>query len=145
MITIERSALVAHDAATLYSMVTDIESYPQFLPWCRAIRVHESRDDYVRATIEIDYRGVKQAFTTENINSRHDSVSMRLIDGPFKSLRGQWRFRNLKPGACKVELTMQYEFASPLLSRLVGPVFNHIGNTMVDAFIRRADELHRES
>ena len=123
----------------MYRMVTDIAAYPQFLPWCRATRIHEVRDDYVRATIEIDYRGVRQAFTTENINRPHDLIEMRLIDGPFKTLAGQWRFRELGPAASKVELDMAYEFASPLLGRLVGPVFNHIAGSLVDAFIRRAD------
>lgn len=155
MIHVERSALVAREARAMYLMVADIESYPRFLPWCRATRIHELRDDYVRATIEIDFRGVRQAFTTENINHAHDSIEMRLIDGPFKALTGQWRFVDLSGkrakaekvanaatalAASKVELAMAYEFASPILGRLVGPVFNHIANSLVDAFIRRADE-----
>jgi ribosome-associated toxin RatA of RatAB toxin-antitoxin module len=139
MITLNRSALVGHEAEAMYRLVTDIEAYPLFLPWCRRATIHESRADYVRATLGIDFRGVRQEFTTENRNEPVQRVQMRLIDGPFKSLAGEWRFVPLAADACKVELDLAYEFASPLLERLVGPVFNHIANTLVDAFIRRAD------
>ena len=145
MIRIERSALVAVDAEAMYRLVADIESYPVFLPWCRGATVHDIRDEYVRATLRIDYRGVRQEFTTENTHHAVESIDIRLLDGPFKSLAGQWRFHGLAAKACKVELTLAYEFANPLLGRLVGPVFNHIANTLVDAFIRRAESLDAEA
>ena len=139
MIRVQRSALVASRVETLYALVADIEAYPQFLPWCRGAKIHERRDEYVRATLRIDFRGVRQEFTTENTHQVDARIEMRLIDGPFKSLVGCWKFQPLGPNACKVEFELAYEFASALLGRLVGPVFNHIANTLVDAFIRRSE------
>lgn len=139
---VERSALVAHPSSRLYALVADVESYPQFLPWCRATAVHAYGADELEATIAIDFRGVRQTFTTRNRLDPERTISIALVRGPFRSLEGLWRFHALAPEASKVELTMRYEFASSLLERLAGPVFNHIATTLVDAFIRRADALH---
>jgi len=143
MITVARSALVMHSAEEMYALVADVASYPQFLPWCDRAVVHASDEHHMRASIHIRFRGVNQSFSTENTHAPHESIRMRLVDGPFKTLQGEWRFRPLAPDACKVELELLYEFANPLLARLVGPVFNHIANTMVDAFIGRADARTR--
>ncbi len=138
---VERSALVGHGAATMYALVEDIESYPRFLPWCRATEVRLRDAERTVATIHIDYRGVRQSFTTENTKRPDAAIAMRLVEGPFRRLEGEWRFLPLGPGAAKVELRLAYQLASPVLGRLVGPVFEGIANSMVDAFVKRADAL----
>jgi ribosome-associated toxin RatA of RatAB toxin-antitoxin module len=139
---VERSALVAHGAATMYSLVENIESYPLFLPWCRATEVRLREPERTVATIHIDYRGVRQSFTTENAKEANASIAMRLVEGPFRKLEGLWQFHPLAADASKVELRLVYQLASPMLARLVGPVFEGIANSMVDAFVRRADMIH---
>jgi ribosome-associated toxin RatA of RatAB toxin-antitoxin module len=139
---VERSALVGHRAATMYALVDDIESYPRFLPWCRATEVKLRDAERTIATIHIDYRGVRQAFTTENSKQPDESIAMKLVEGPFRQLEGLWQFRPLADDASKVELRLAYQLASPVLARLVGPVFEGIANSMVDAFVRRADAIY---
>ena len=139
---VERSALVAHGAATMYALVEHVESYPQFLPWCRATEVRLRDDARTVATIHIDYRGVRQSFTTENAKQPDASIAMKLVEGPFRRLEGLWQFRPLTDNASKVELRLAYQLASPVLARLVGPVFEGIANSMVDAFVRRADAVY---
>jgi ribosome-associated toxin RatA of RatAB toxin-antitoxin module len=68
-------------------------------------------------------------------------IEMRLVDGPFKHLQGFWRFDSLNDHACKVSLDLDYEFSSKLVALAIGPVFNQIANTLVDAFVVRAKEL----
>lgn len=142
MITVERSALVAHSAASMYALVEDIESYPRFLPWCSGAEVEHRDESRTVGTLRVDFKGVHQQFTTENVKTAGERIEMRLLRGPFRSLEGRWRFVALGPDASRVELHLAYQFANPLLGRLVGPVFNHIANTLVDAFVRRADALH---
>lgn len=95
----------------------------------------------VEASIEINFRGIRQSFTTRN-SSEEDSpihqIHMNLVDGPFKSLSGDWKFQPLAPDACKVILSLQYEFSSRILEKAIGPVFRHITDTLVDAFVQRA-------
>jgi ribosome-associated toxin RatA of RatAB toxin-antitoxin module len=141
MTRVERSALVAYPAEQLFALVADIERYPQFLPWCRAARIDHREGDEVQATLEIDFHGLRQRFSTRNTEEAPRSITLALVSGPFKRLSGLWRFTALGEAACKVELTLEYEFGSLLLSRMVGPVFGRIANTMVDAFVKRAAQV----
>ena len=137
-----RSVLVEHSPAQMYALVDAVEDYPKFLPWCGGAQVLLRDAAVTRATIVINYHGVRQSFTTENAKREPEEMQIRLVDGPFRVLDGTWRFTPLGGRACKVEFRLRYEFSGRILERLVGPVFNHIANTLVDAFARRADHLH---
>jgi len=140
MSIVGRSALVNHSAQQMFALVSEIESYPRFLPWCDRARVSERGQGRTVATLRINFRGLKEEFTTENRDLPNERIDMRLVSGPFRSLEGSWRFTPLSDKACKVELDLRYEIASTLLARLIGPVFDEIANSLVDAFARRADE-----
>lgn len=139
---VQKSVLVPYSAAQLFALVDRIEDYPQFLPWCGGTSVTRDGVDAVDATITIDFFGVKQHFATRNHNTPFTKIEVRLRDGPFSTLQGEWRFKALQADACKVELDLQYAFASATLATVVGPVFDHIADTMIDAFTQRAQALY---
>ena len=139
MSTVSRSAIVNHSARDMYALVAEVESYPSFLPWCDKASVAERVPGRTVATLRINFRGLKKEFTTENRDRPGESIDMKLVSGPFRSLEGGWRFTPLSEKACKVELDLRYEFASRLLEKLVGAVFDEIASSLVDAFARRAD------
>ena len=142
MATIQKSALVPYSAKSMFGLVDDVDSYPQFLPWCGGTRVVANDDATVSATINIDYHGIKQSFTTRNTRVEGEVIDMKLQDGPFKRLEGIWRFVALAGDAgCKVELALDYTFSSSVLERAVGPVFEMIAGTMIERFVARADTL----
>ena len=142
MVTVERSALVEFSADDLYALVEDVEAYPEFLPWCTAVEVASREGRHAVVTLHIRYRGLRQRFTTRNTFTRGERIEMDLVDGPFRELRGAWRFVPIGAGACRVELKLAYELASPLLARAMGAAFDHIANSLVDAFVRRIEALH---
>ena len=139
---VEKSVLVGHSARQMFDLVDAVEDYPKFLPWCDDAKVIHRDDTRTRATIHINYHGVTHSFTTENAKNPPQSMTIRLVEGPFKVLDGEWRFVELSPEACKVEFCLRYEFSSWLLEKLVGPVFSYIANTMVDAFVQRAEKVY---
>jgi ribosome-associated toxin RatA of RatAB toxin-antitoxin module len=139
---VEKSVLVGYSAQQMFALVDAVEAYPQFLPWCSGIDVLHRDDTRTRATLHINYHGAKQSFTTENAKEPPRMMIVRLVEGPFRMLDGKWHFSALAEHACKVEFRLHYEFSSRLLEMLVGPVFSYIANTMVDAFVKRADELY---
>ena len=141
MKSIVRSALVEHAAAEMYALVDDIEAYPRFLPWCLDAHVQGS-GEHKRATLTVGVGGIRQTFTTQNENHPARAIDMRLVEGPFRAFSAAWRFTPLGERACQIEYSMRYQFASRTLARLLEPLFNQIADTMVDAFTRRADELH---
>jgi ribosome-associated toxin RatA of RatAB toxin-antitoxin module len=138
---ISRSAIVEHSASEMYALVDDIQAYPRFLPWCQDARV-DAVGEKKRATLTVGLRGIRQSFTTENENTPAEAIHMRLTEGPFKHFSAAWRFTPLSAEACEIGYAMRYEFSSRALEKLLEPLFDEIADTMVDAFKRRADELH---
>ena len=142
MPAVAKSVLVAHSARQMFELVDAVETYPEFLPWCDGARVIHRDETSTRATLQINYHGIRQSFTTENTKEEQHGMTVRLVEGPFRTLDGEWRFTALAPEACRVDFRLRYEFSSRLLATLVGPVFGYIADTMVDAFVKRAEKLH---
>lgn len=145
MAQVEKSVLIAHSAQRMFELVDRVEDYPQFLPWCSRTELKFRDAKKTAATLFINYHSVKSHFTTENEKSADESplwMKIRLIDGPFRRLEGGWRFRPLAGNACKIEFQLAYEFSSRLFEKIIGPVFNNIANTFVDAFVKRAAEVY---
>lgn len=142
MAHVEKSVLVEHSSDAMFNLVDGVEDYPLFLPWCGGTEVKWRDDLTTVATIHIDYMGVKQSFTTENSKSPHTEMNLSLREGPFTHLHGHWRFHPLGETACKIEFRLSYGFSSRMLETLLTPIFNHIANTFVDAFVSRADTLY---
>lgn len=145
MKTIHKSVLLWHSAHEMFALVTDVEHYPQFLPWCDHGEVLEQLDDSMVARVGIAISGLRHSFTTRNSHEQDHKVIMELVDGPFSHLDGCWVFTALgEPSqrACKVEFTLTYGFSSQTLAKLVGPVFDKIAGSLVDAFVKRADQVY---
>jgi len=138
MAIINRSALVRYSASQMFTLVDDIEAYPEFLPWCKSATVLSRDEDEVHATLELSRAGIHKSFTTCNRLQKGKMIEMRLVEGPFRHLEGFWRFDKLSEQACKISLDMEFEFTSRILEVTLGPVFNQITNSLVDAFCERA-------
>ena len=142
MARVEKSVLVGHTPERMFELVDRIEDYPAFLPWCGGTALKHRDDDRTVATVHIAYLGIKQSFTTENLKVYPGEMRIQLLDGPFSHLEGDWLFRPLGDAACKIEFRLEYVFSSRLLETLLAPVFSHVTNTFVDAFVKRADALY---
>ena len=138
---IHKSVLVPHSAEKMYHLVDNVEDYPKFLPWYGKSEVLFRNDTELKARIHMDYMGVRQAFATHNHNTPPTQIRMDLLEGPFKSLRGTWKFTPLGDDVCQVEFDLEYELTG-LLSRLIAPAFDTISGKLVDAFVREADKRH---
>lgn len=143
MAQVEKSVLVPHSAEEMFRLVDAPELYPEFLPWCGGVDLKWRDDATTVATLHIDYHGLKQNFTTENTKTFPTLMDIKLVDGPFRHLEGVWRFIPLAEDACKIEFKLHYEFSNQLLDRLIAPVFSHIANTFVDAFVERAEKIYK--
>lgn len=139
MTTLNRSALVPYTPAEMFALVDDIESYPQFLPWCRSTKVLSRDEDEVYATIELARGALHKSFTTHNRMQKNKIIEMRLVEGPFHHLEGFWRFDSINNSeGCRVSLAMEFEFSNRLIGLALGPIFSEIANTLVDSFCEYA-------
>jgi ribosome-associated toxin RatA of RatAB toxin-antitoxin module len=142
MASVHKSVLVPYSAAQMFALVERSEDYPRFLPWCAGAQALERDGEHVVVRIDIDFHGVRAHFTTDNRNLPPESIVMQLRDGPFRRLEGRWQFHELAASACKVEFDLDYEFSSAALAKVVGPVFNYIADSFIDAFVKRAEAVY---
>lgn len=142
MAVVHKTVFLGYSAEQMFDLVATVEDYPKFLPWCGGVKVLEHSDDKLVASLGINFHGVKQSFTTSNVNARPTQMTMKLVDGPFKVMDGVWTFKALRADACKVEFDLHYEFSNIILEQLIGPVFGMIANSMVDSFCKRAETVY---
>ena len=144
MTRINKKTNVKFSANQMYSLVNDIETYPDFLPWCTDANIISSDEATLTASISISVGRIKKIFTTLNTMREGISINMILIQGPFKELNGQWIFQDNSAGGSTVSLEMQFEFKNKLLKYTFGTAFKKIIDSLVDAFIERAYVIYDE-
>lgn len=145
MKSVHKSVLIWYSAPEMYALVTDVARYPDFLPWCSHARVLEQGEAGMTAEVGIAFKGVRQSFTTRNEHVPGREVRLQLVKGPFSRLEGRWTFTPVGAEgqrACRVELELKYGFSSALLATVVGPVFDRIAGSLVDAFVKRAEQVY---
>jgi ribosome-associated toxin RatA of RatAB toxin-antitoxin module len=141
---VRRSALVAQPPQRMFALINDIESYPQFLPWCTSARVQSSTEREIIATIAVRRGPLNAQFTTRNELTANRHIAMRLVSGPFKTLEGDWTLTPVAaPGqtGCRVDLTLRFAFANRLTGLVFEPLFEETAMSLVDAFVARARSL----
>jgi ribosome-associated toxin RatA of RatAB toxin-antitoxin module len=142
MADVKKQVLVEFTPVQMFDLVDRCEDYPLFLPWCGGTEVHARSEKVTVATLHINYHGLKAHFSTQNEKLAPVKMLIRLREGPFRHLDGNWHFTPLGDKACKIEFNLHYEFSNKLLEKALGPVFNHIANTFVDSFVKRAQQVY---
>ena len=145
MPSVNRHALMPYSARQMYDIVNGVEDYPQFLPWCaNGELLKEEGDTMLEARILMRKGRLNHSFSTRNHMRPGEWIHIELLDGPFQKLEGDWHFTPISENGCKIELELEFEFSSRLVSTLIGPIFTQIANSMVDAFCQRAHQLYRK-
>ena len=139
---ISRSAILPYPAAFMYELVNNAAAYPDFLPWCGGVEIHHQDETSMEASIRMKAPGVNQRFRTRNRMVPNESIDIDLVDGPFESLRGRWRFVPLDDDGCRIELLLQFEIKRSFTAALFAPAFSRIANTMVESFCQRARDTY---
>lgn len=139
---ISKSAYATYSCKQMFDLVNKIDDYPKFLNWCDDASILKQSQNQIIAKIKINKGAFQQSFTTINTLTNDSKIDMRLEDGPFKKLTGVWIFTALSDEACKIELNLDFEFASRLVDFAISPIFTTIANTQIDAFLLRAKQIY---
>ncbi len=127
----------------MFALVADIEAYPEFLPWCLDCRIVDTRGKTLIADLTIGYKIFRETFTSEvTLNKRERTIDVKYIRGPFRYLDNHWAFKAAPNGACLVDFTIEFEFRTPLLQKIMGVFFNEAVRRMIAAFETRAKQLY---
>ena len=136
---VRRSLLMPYPAESMFDIIEQAEHYPQFIPWCTEALILERTDDIVAGRLTMKVAGLKLTLETRNPKRRPEWLSLRMVRGPLRRFEGEWRLTPLNAQGCRIEFTLTYEFADPVTARVAGPVFARMADTMVQAYVTRAE------
>ena len=139
---VHRSAIVPYPAEAMFALIADLESYPQFLPGCTASSVVSRDPTRQVARLSLSRGPFSSSFTTSNTLDPPRRMTMELVDGPFRQLHGEWQITPLAEQGCRIDLRVQFQFASMARDWLLGPAFELTCNGLVDAFVARAKAVY---
>ena len=138
---VERNAYVKFSAKEMFLLVDDIESYPEFIPWCSETEIHQRLENNVTASISLSGKGLQTKFTTSNQMQLYETIDLRLDDGPFSHFEGGWKFIDLGDDGSKIQFNLNFEFKNKVLDLTLGPFFEEICDKLVNIFVDRANFL----
>ncbi len=139
---------VAHPAEDMFDLVADMESYPEFVPLCKAMRVRGQNIigdgvSIATARMTVAYKMFHEDFTTKVTMNRPGLwITVEYLDGPLHVLANRWSFRPLGEVSSEVEFFIKYEFRSRILSTLMGAVFDAAFRRFAHAFEQRANQVY---
>ena len=125
----------------LYKLVADVERYPEFLPWCIAVRVRNREGNTLVADLVIGFKMVREKFTSRVTLSPPHRVDVAYTHGPLRHLNNHWIFEEA-PGGSVIDFFIDFEFRSQILQKVMGALFNEAVKRMVAAFETRAHALY---
>jgi coenzyme Q-binding protein COQ10 len=145
---------VSHSAADMFALVCNIESYPQFVPLCEAMKVRRRTEPAPGVTelvaeMQVGFKAICERYTSRvTCDANKLEVMVDYIDGPFRKLDNRWSFREEAPGPdgsprSMIEFFIAYEFKSMALGLVMGAMFDKAFQKYADAFVARADAIYR--
>lgn len=141
MPTHQETRFLPQTAEQLFDLVSDVEDYPNFLPWCVALRVNKRESDVIRADMVVGFKMLREKFTSRVTLTPKERIDVEYLDGPFRYLENRWLFIE-KDGGCEIDFFIDFEFRSRLLRKIMEPLFHEAVRRMVRAFEKRAAERY---
>jgi len=138
---VHRSLLMPYPAESMFDLIEQAEHYPQFIPWCTEAVILERTDEIVAARLSMRVAGLTLTLQTRNPKRRPEWLALKMVQGPLRRFEGEWRLTPLNATACRIEFTLTYEFVEGVIGRVAGPVFARMADTMVDAYVMRAERI----
>jgi coenzyme Q-binding protein COQ10 len=127
----------------LFDLVADVEQYPKFLPWCRAARVIERKENEFLGELVISFANLTESYVSRVKLKPYESIDVEMVSGPFEYLINRWHFTPEGEGT-KIDFLVDFKFRSRILEKMIGPLFAKATAKMIDAFNQRADSLYKK-
>ncbi|MFO1103617.1 MAG: SRPBCC family protein [Methylocystis sp.] len=144
---------VPHSAKEMFALVGNVDSYPQFVPLCEAIRIRRRSEpspgvELLLVEMQVGFKAICERYVSQvRCDSNKLEIRVDCAEGPFRKLDNRWTFRD-EPGASEnaprstVDFFIAYEFKSAALGLVMGAMFDRAFHKYADAFAKRADEVY---
>jgi len=127
----------------MFDLISDVEKYPEFLPWCKSTNIYNKSNDIFYSDMEIGFKLIKETFTSKVTLAELNKVSSEAVSGPFKKMNNIWKIEYITDKECELNLTIEFEFKSFILQKIIGKSFEKASKKMIIAFEERAKQLYK--
>jgi coenzyme Q-binding protein COQ10 len=129
-------------AQQMFDLICDVDRYDEFIPYCTAARTRERTETEMLGDLAIGYKFLRETYTSKISMARDPlTVTVAQAKGPFRHLFNQWVFEDTESG-CDVHFELQFDFAVPMLKKLIAPMMDRVVEKFIDAFETRALEIY---
>lgn len=142
MAHVYHSALVPYSPRQMYDLICDVESYPEFLPWCEGSELLSREGDELTGRLDVNFGPIKKSFTTRNRLKPDEGMTLEMVNGPFSHLNGTWTLKSLPNGKTRIALELDFAFTNRVFALVAEPAFMKMGDSMVESFKNRARQVY---
>lgn len=142
---ITKTKIVDFNAKEIFDLVADIESYAEFLPWIKEIKIIEKSSNFVKADVSFSYMGVEKTYRSLNRYVKHSRIEIEVQSSSIKKMQSVWLFEELEPNQTKVSYRVDFDFNNRLLKMAFVPAFSTISNSIIELFETRAQEIYAKT
>lgn len=128
----EKIIHIEEPVENIYSIIANINNYPDFLPYCNSSTILSTTEDLITAKIDFNLYSYKVSITTKNRNIKNERIEMRLMDGPFNSFNALWLFSKNSSHSTNIKYSMEYQVSNPITAMLI----KKNRNLFIDNFIK---------
>ena len=138
-----REEIINHPAKKLFDIVIDIESYPEYIPWCTRMIVNERKGSEIYADMYVQYKFIlTQKFGSHiKFNANKLTIETQYIEGPLKDLTTNWKFEEINTNKSKIIFNVNFEFKNFIHQKVAETFYPLIENKMIKSFKERADSF----
>ena len=137
----KREELISHSAAKLFNIVLDIESYPEYIPWCTKMIINQRNKNEIYADMYVKYKFIlSQKFGSHiKFDKNNLTIETSYIEGPLEDLTTKWKFQEIDKKKSKIFFDVNFEFKNYIHQKVAETFYPLIETKMIDSFKKRAD------
>ena len=137
----KREEVISHSAIKLFKIVLDIESYPEYIPWCTKMIINQRNKNEIYADMYVKYKFIlSQKFGSHiKFDKNNLTIETSYIEGPLEDLTTKWKFQEIDKKKSKIFFDVNFEFKNYLHQKIAETFYPLIETKMIDSFKKRAD------
>lgn len=141
MIKEKRTFCAPYPAQQLFDMIQDVERYPDYVPYCVAIRVKERHSDHWIVDNHYRWGPISRTFRTRaEFFPPHEIHVLSQERGPF-GLDVVWHFEAISNNKTRVSFEMSFQSDVRVLSRFVHKIVEEGADNLEKAFIKHTQDV----
>ena len=133
----KRLFVIKKPAQEVFKVLSDVEQYHTFIPYCIESKIIEEQNDYSLVTLNIEFFGIQTSFTTKNVVKNNKSIEMDLIEGPFEKFKSSWRLEEVDHQTTSLSFEMNYQMRNKILEMAFKKNLKTVSESIIKAFKSR--------